>query len=387
MPRDRLKVVIVGAGIGGLAAHLACARAGFDVEHYERQPHLGAAGAGIIIWPDGVKVLRSLGLGERLDSIGNRPATLELRDVADRQLSELPLHEIWHRTGAPGYVVSRTDLQRILLDAVGAWRVRTGARCVGLDRDEAGVVVRIEGGPEAKGDLAVGADGIHSAVRKYVAPGGEPSYAGIASWVGIIPNDGLHPVSVVTDFVGEGKRCGLFPLSNNRVYYNFSAAWDRSQSRPESGWTEVVARLFAGWPPKIQAVLRRLEGREPIHLEISDIPHLARWSAGRATLLGDAAHATTPTVGQGACQALEDVDVLVRSLERGTTDVVDALLRYESERRRRAEDLVALSHRGLQRLHAKDESTYGEMYRAIRASSAHHTILTIADWLDRGPEG
>ena len=302
-------------------------------------------------------------------------------------LSELPLREIWDRTGAPGYVVSRTDLQSILLEAVGAWRVRTGARCVGLDQDEAGVVVHLEGGLEAKGDIAVGADGIHSAVRNAVAPGGEPSYAGIASWVGIVPNDGLHPASVVTEYVGEGKRCGLLPLSNNRLYFNFAAAWERSQPRPASGWTEVVERLFAGWPPQIQAVLRRLEGREPIYLEISDIPHLTRWSAGRATLLGDAAHATTPTVGQGACQALEDVVVLVRCLERGATDVVDALLRYESERRRRAEDLVALSRRGVERLHAKDESTYGELYRAIRASSAHQTILTIADWLARGPEG
>ena len=195
-------------------------------------------------------------------------------------------------------------------------------------------------------------------------------------------------MSLVTEYVGEGKQLhGLLPLSNNRVYFNFAAAWDRSQPRPESGWAEVVERLFAGWPAPIGAVLGRLQGREPIYLEISDIPHLARWSAGRATLLGDAAHATTPTVGQGACQALEDVDVLVRCLKHGTTDVVDALIVYETERRRRAEDLVALSRRGVQRLHASDESTYGELYRAIRASSAHQTALNIADWLDRGPEG
>jgi FAD-dependent urate hydroxylase len=143
MPRDRLKVVIVGAGIGGLSAHLACARAGFDVEHFERQPHLGAAGAGIVVWPDGVKVLALLGLGERLASIGNRPDTLVLRDPDDRMLSDLPLREIWERTGAPGYVVSRTDLQYILLEAVGAPRIRTGARCVGLDQDESGVVVHV----------------------------------------------------------------------------------------------------------------------------------------------------------------------------------------------------------------------------------------------------
>ena len=132
----RSKVVIVGAGIGGLSAHLAFARAGFEVAHYERRPGLGPAGAGIVVWPDGVKVLRSLGLGERLAAIGNRPDVLELRGPDDQILSELPLGEIWDRTGAPGYVVSRTELQDILLDAVGTGRVHTGTNCVGLDQSD-----------------------------------------------------------------------------------------------------------------------------------------------------------------------------------------------------------------------------------------------------------
>jgi FAD-dependent urate hydroxylase len=381
------KVVIVGAGIGGLSAHLAFDRAGFEVVHYERRPQLGPAGAGIVVWPDGVEVLRALGLGERLTAIGNRPDVLEVRGPDDRLLSALPLGEIWDRTGAPGYVVSRTDLQDLILDAVGPGRVEMGTRCTGLEQSDTEVMVRFDGGLEARGDLAVGADGIHSAVRGVVVPGVEPSYAGIASWVGIVPNDGLHPVNVVVEYLGEGKRCGLLPLSNNRVYFNFAAAWDRGQSRPASGWTEVVERMFAGWPPQVPAVLRRLEGREPIYLEISDLPHLDRWSAGRATLLGDAAHATTPTLGQGACQALEDVAVLVRCLESEKADVVGALRRYESERKRRAEGIVALSRRGVERLHAKDDSIYGETYRAIHASSAHRTALTIEDWLARGPNG
>jgi FAD-dependent urate hydroxylase len=384
---DRLKVVIVGAGIGGLSAHLAFARAGFEVAHYERRPRLGPAGAGIVVWPDGVEVLRTLGLGERLAAIGNRPDVLEVRGPDDRLLSVLPLGEIWDRSGASGYVVSRTDLQDLILDAVGPERLQMGARCIGLDQSDTGVIVRFDGGLEASGDLAVGADGIHSAVRGVVAPGVEPSYAGIASWVGIVPNDGLLPVDVVVEYLGEGKRCGLLPLSHNRVYFNFAAAWERGQSRPARGWTEVIERMFAGWPPQVPAVLRRLEGREPIYLEICDIPHLDRWSAGRATLLGDAAHATTPTVGQGACQALEDVAVLVRCLESETADVVGALRRYESERKRRAEGIVALSRRGVERLHAKDESIYGETYRAIHASSAHRTAMTIEGWLAQGPNG
>jgi FAD-dependent urate hydroxylase len=382
-----LKVVIVGAGIGGLAAHLAFARAGFEVAHYERRSELGPAGAGIVVWPDGVKVLRALGLGERLAAIGNRPDLLEVRGPDDRLLSALPLKEIWERSGAPGYVVSRTDLQNLMLDAVGPVRLHLGARCTGFHQSDTSVTVHFDGGLEASGDLAVGADGIHSAVRSVVASGTEPSYAGIASWVGIVPNDGLHPVNVVVEYLGEGKRCGLLPLSSNRVYFNFAAAWDRGQPRPATGWTGFLERLFAGWPPQVPAVLRRLEGREPIYLEISDLPHLDRWSAGRVTLLGDAAHATTPTVGQGACQALEDVAVLVRCLESEPADVVGALGHYESERKRRAEEIVALSRRGVERLHAKDESVYGETYRAIHASSAHRTALTIEGWLARGPNG
>jgi FAD-dependent urate hydroxylase len=381
----RMKVVIVGAGIGGLSAHLAFARAGFEVAHYERRSELGPAGAGIVVWPDGVKVLRTLGLGERLAAIGNRPDVLEVRGPDDRLLSALPLKEIWDRSGAPGYVVSRTDLQDLMLDALGPARPHLGARCTGLHQSDTDVTVRFDGGLEASGDLAVGADGIHSAVRGVVASGTEPSYAGIASWVGIVPNDGLHPVNVVVEYLGEGKRCGLLPLSNDRVYFNFAAAWDRGQPRPASGWAGLLERLFAGWPPQVPAVLRRLEGREPIYLEICDLPHLDRWSAGRVALLGDAAHATTPTVGQGACQALEDVAVLVRCLEGEPADVVGALGRYESERKRRAEDIVALSRRGVERLHAKDESVYGETYRAIHASSAHQTAMTIEGWLARGP--
>ena len=197
-----------------------------------------------------------------------------LRDPDDRMLSELPLREIWDRTGAPGYVVSRTDLQSILLEAVGAWRVRTGARCVGLDQDESGVVVHLEGGLEAKGDVAIGADGIHSAVRNAVAPGGEPSYAGIVSWVGIVPNDGLHPANVVTEYVGEGKRLGLSAVEQPPVL----------QLRGCVGQESAPARV--GLDRGRRAVIRGLaptdpgrappQGREPIYLEISDIPHLTR---------------------------------------------------------------------------------------------------------------
>jgi FAD-dependent urate hydroxylase len=383
----RLKVVIVGAGIGGLSAHLAFARAGFEVAHYERRPEIGPAGAGIVVWPDGVKVLRALGLGKRFAAIGNRPDVLEVPGPDDRPLSELPLGEICEGSGAPGYVVSRTDLQDILLDAVGPERLRTGGRCTGLEQSDTEVIVRFDGGLEARGDIAIGADGIHSAVRGVAASGTEPSYAGIASWVGIVPNDGLQPVNVVVEYLGEGKRCGLLPLSNNRVYFNFAAAWDRGQPRPARGWIGFLERLFAGWPPQVPAVLRRLEGREPIYLEVCDLPHLDRWSAGRVTLLGDAAHATTPTVGQGACQALEDVAVLVRCLQSEPPDVAGALRRYESERKRRAEEIVALSRRGVERLHAKDESVYGETYRAIHASSAQRTAMTIDGWLARGPNG
>src|SRR5262249_45358895 len=163
-----MRIIMVGAGIGGLTAHLVCKRAGFAVEHYERQPKLGPAGAGIVLWPNGVKILLALGLGERLGQIGQRLERVVTRTSRGAPLTEMPVGELERKLGAPVYPVSRTDLQSLLVDAVGSENLRLDARCVGVEQDASGATAQFDDGRTATGDVVVGADGIHSVIRRVV---------------------------------------------------------------------------------------------------------------------------------------------------------------------------------------------------------------------------
>jgi FAD-dependent urate hydroxylase len=382
MAVNKFRVAIVGAGIGGLAAHLACRQAGFTIEHFERQQPLGPAGAGMILWPNGVKVLRGLGLGKRIEQIGCTPDRLVVRSNQDEILKEFPFGDLNRRLGAPGYVVSRTDLQAALLEAVNAGVVRTGANCVGVEQTTEGAVALFADGRRAAAELVVGADGIHSMVRRAIVGEVTPRYAGFATWVGIVASGGLTPADAATEYLGEGQRCALLPLSENRVYYSFAAAREKGTEKPAGGWRLYLEKLFADWPQPVHDTIAR-QGQDPTCLEIHDLPALSQWTSGRAALLGDAAHASTPMLGQAACQALEDAAWLGHCLADLSGGIAEALLHYEWVRKDRAEGVVALARKGAERMQAPAP----DLYRSIRASSVAETIKVAERWLSQGPMG
>jgi FAD-dependent urate hydroxylase len=382
-----MKIIIVGAGIGGLTAHLVCKRAGFGVEHYERQPQLGPAGAGIVLWPNGVKILLALGLGDGLRHIGHTLQRVVTRTNKGELLSEIPVGELEYRLGAPIYPVSRTDLQGVLVDAVGPGALRLGARCVRVETTPANATAYFEDGRTATGDVVLGADGIHSVVRKAVAGEVAPRFTGMINWVGLIANDGLQPEHAGSEFLGEGKRCGLLPLAGDRVYFGFACALDKGVPAPAAGRKGQLHELFGDWPAPIPAVLERLDEADLKYLEIHDLPSLPCWSRGRLALLGDAAHATAPTLGQGGCQAMEDAIWLARCLGATALGVADGLARYEVKRRERAELIVARSRKKVEAMHASDPEVYRELYATIKASSVAETLRAQEDLLEGGPFG
>src|SRR5262249_44148729 len=163
-------------------------------------------------------------------------------------------------------------------------------------------------------------------------------------------------------FLGEGKRCGLLHLGGNRVYFGFACALDKGSPAAAAGRRSQLQGLFGGWPAPIPAVIARVDGTDLEVLEIHELPPLPRGSLGRVPLLGDAAHATAPTLGQGGCQAMEDAIWLARCLGATTLGVADGLTRYESKRRERAEMIVARSRKKVEAMHTAGLAAYQELY-------------------------
>jgi FAD-dependent urate hydroxylase len=209
----------------------------------------------------------------------------------------------------------------------------------------------------------------------------------MGNWVGIVANDGLQPEHTGYEFLGEGKRFGLLPLTDNRVYFGFACAMDKGAPTPMGARCRQLRDRFGAWPAPIPAILERVEEAEVKYLEIHDLPPLPRWSRGRVTLLGDAAHATTPTLGQGGCQAMEDAILLARCLGSTTLGAADGLARYEAKRKERAEMIVAHSRQKVETLLAADPDVAGRLYAAIRASSVAETMRAQAELLEAGPFG
>lgn len=358
MPGDA-KVLIAGAGIGGLTAALALLGRGFDVEVLEQAEELREIGAGLQIAANGTRVLIGLGLEEALSRVAVVPVGKEVRlwnTSRTWKLFDLGEDSI-RRFGAPYWMVHRGDLHRVLLDAVESARpgaVVRGARVVGV-RDAGGrPVLDLADGRVVEGDIVIGADGIHSAVRRTLFGEDRPVFTGLLAWRGVVPTADL-PADLTrlvgTNWIGPGGHVVTYPLRSGRLL-NFVGLVERDDWRAES-WTdpgtrEECAADFPGWHPLVHAIIERIPtpykwallGREP----------LPRWSEGSISLLGDAAHPTLPALAQGANMAIEDGVVLARCLAE-SADGPTALRRYEAARLDRTAAIVRGSADNMRRFH------------------------------------
>lgn len=333
------RALVVGAGIGGLAAAIALRRVGVDVSVFERVPEIREVGAGISLWANAVRALEWLGLEEaiRRGSIAYEVGGLRSADGA--VISGISADELRRRVGTPVIVLHRADLHAALIGALPSDSVHLGASCSGFEQDGNGVTVRFTGGRSETGALLIGADGLRSVVRAGLHGAAEPRYAGCTAWRAVVEFDG--PIRA-TETWGYGHMFGQVPISCNRVY------WYAAKTAPPGGESadakSELLELFKGWHAPIEPLITATPPSAILRNDLFDRPPAAAWGSGRVTLLGDAAHPMTPFLGQGACQALEDAVVLGHVLSR-TTDVVGALRRYEAMRIPRANAFVARSRR------------------------------------------
>jgi 2-polyprenyl-6-methoxyphenol hydroxylase-like FAD-dependent oxidoreductase len=308
------RAVVVGAGVGGLAAGIALQRAGWAVTVLERASELRPLGAGLSIWPNGVKALRDLGLGGLTDTA--EPVGGALRRADGSVLGEFDPAAIEERFGAPLIGVHRADLHAALIGGAREASLQLGVEVVGLD---AGGVL-LASGERRDADLVVGADGIGSVIRASLVGDGEPVDSGIVAYRGVVESTLDVPAG---EWWGSGVIAGLLPLTGGRVYWYLAHHGDPDEERIHelaASFGEPVPRLIAATDP--DAVLtHRLYDREPVD----------GWSRGAATLLGDAAHPMLPFLGQGACSALGDAVALGAGLQEAT-DVEAGLAAYDRAR-------------------------------------------------------
>ncbi|MFI7704619.1 FAD-dependent monooxygenase [Nonomuraea sp. NPDC049480] len=327
--------VVVGGGIGGLAAAIALHRSGWRVTVLERAGEFGEIGAGLALWPNAMRALAALGLAERVRAIAGVETVGGVRDRAGRWLSRTDNADVARRHGWPLLMVHRAELVRLLVAALPAELLRAGSEVRAVRPDGDGVVVEHRGG-SVRADLVVAADGVRSRMRRQGWPEAQaPRYAGCTAWRMVTePLGGRGAEGAL--FWGRGERIGFAALPGGR-FYCFAAA-----RVPEGGGEDPYSglmRRFGGWPDPVPEMLAAVPEDAVLRHDVYETPPPASYVRGRVALLGDAAHAMEPTLGQGAGTALEDA-VTIAACLRGEPDVDAALARYDRVRRPRTQAIA-----------------------------------------------
>ena len=346
-------VIIIGGGIGGLTVALALLRRGLDVAVYEQAPELKEVGAGVQIGSNGTRVLHALGLEPDLQRTQVIPSR--------RQLRHWRTGETWNwfdlgaasveRYGTPHVLMHRNDLHGVLAGAVRALKsdaIKLGMRATAVAQNADAVTLSFANGATATGAFAIGADGIHSQVRKCLFGADTPEFTGCVAWRGLIPMDRLPPhlsQLLTTNWLGPHGHVLHYPVRRGELM-NFISFIERDDWQVES-WTmagarDELAHDFREWHADVHTFIHHIG--TPYKWALFVRGPMAQWSVGRVTLLGDACHPTLPFLGQGAVMAIEDAYVLAACLEKYWSDPAVAFARYEEIRRERTAAVVRKAH-------------------------------------------
>jgi 6-hydroxynicotinate 3-monooxygenase len=347
--KGKLRIAIVGGGLGGLAAAALMQRAGFQFKVYEQAHAFSRLGAGINLGPNLMRVLRRIGIAEELVDVGAQPDRwLSLKWDTGEILLDFPLKGVaGARWGEPYLAVHRGDFHALLLSAVDSSRIEFGKRLVDLDPSGDAVKLGFEDGTKAEADIVIGADGVRSRVREVLIGLEKPKYSGYVAHRCIMPVSLLGDMKIIeyVKWWGEDRIFLPYYITRSRQELFFVS------SSPEPEWPHETSSVpgdldglrasFAGFHPYVQRILDACPGATK--WVQYDCEPLTLWSRGRIVLLGDACHPMMPYMGQGAAMAIEDAAMLTRCLEASPKDIEYAFKLYESSRKARTALVQATS--------------------------------------------
>lgn len=385
-----MKAIIIGAGIGGMSSALALEKIGFTTEVFEAVKEIKPVGAAISIWPNGVKCLNTLGLADKLRAIGGNMQSMAYHEYQlGKPLTQFSMQPLIQRVGERPYPVARAELQSMLIDHYGRSRINFGRRLQHIAQTSNGVQITFEDGSQAEADFLIAADGTHSVARNYIL--GEKKarrYAGYVNWNGLVTIDEtIAPADQWTTFVGEGKRVSLMPVSGQRFYFFFDVPLAKGLEEDRESVKDDLTRYFSGWCPAVQKLIAAIDPQTTNRVEIHDIEPFDTIVKGRVALLGDAAHSTTPDIGQGGCAALEDSVVLASILSCHSLGIEDALQRYQQRRCGRTRDLILKARKRCDVTHGKDPIITENWYRELENETGERILSGMCETIEGGPLG
>lgn len=338
-----MKVLISGGGPAGLTMAIALQKKGFETEVFEAAPVLGPVGAGLAVGANAVKVIRLLGLYDEFMKTGRRMKAAKILDHHGNVITATDERALGDGIDTATFTVHRADLHALLLSHCNG-NVHTGKRGVSFEEKNDRIVLHLSDGTTAEGDFLVAADGIHSPLRQQVLPQSRLRYSGLSCWRGVTDHlpEGVDADSF-TETWGPVGRFGIVPVGGNRVYWFATTSSAENDPAMRAKTVKDLQQHFLGYHANVQRVLKAAENQPLLYAGLSDLAPITNFAYGRLALAGDAAHATTPNLGQGACQAMEDALVLAQCLSENPS--AEGLRRYSEMRVPRTTRIVNTSWR------------------------------------------
>ena len=330
-----MRIAIVGGGIGGLTVALALREFGFEAEVYEQAPQLLDVGAAIAVWPNAMRVLERLSLGDAIRAHSGEMREIRWLDHRGNLLNRLSISD--------AVALHRADLQSVLLHAVQTTDIHLNHSLLSYDQHNDKVIAQFTNGHSTEADFLIGADGIHSDVRAQLLKDDQPIYRGYTVWRGIssATPDPLPPAAAI-EIHGRGRRFGIGPVGGARIGWWASSNSTTQHHPPTEDAQDELLHLFKDWYRPAVQLIETTAPHSILTTAALDREPTNVWGQRRVTLLGDAIHPTTPNLGQGGCLAMEDAMVLARCFEKyGATE--EALRKYESRRYQRTAALTKYS--------------------------------------------
>lgn len=338
------KIMIIGGGIGGLCTAYALQQRGHDVTVYDGVSTFQSPGAGLGVGANALKALDKLGLKEQVMEHSKILRKMIILSDKGKPITETDSLMVSERFGTDNVTIHRADLLLVLRNALKPGTIVLNKRCVDFVQEEDGVNVSFEDGQTTRADALVAADGINSIFRRNLVPGSIPRYAGYTCWRAVISDPGIVIDDLVaTETWGPSGRFGIVPLAGGQIYWFACVkAKARDPQIAKYGIKDLLS-IFKDYHRPIPQIIQATDEESLIHNDILDIKPIRQYAFGRIVLLGDAAHATTPNLGQGAGQAMEDAYVLARCLVT-YGEIVTAFKEYERKRLDRTRKIIKMSN-------------------------------------------